>query len=64
MTGLEKAIKAKGSRGKLAKAIGLSRAAVYKWQRIPAERVVDVEKATGIPREKLRPDLHEMRRQK
>jgi DNA-binding transcriptional regulator YdaS (Cro superfamily) len=37
--------------------LGLSRAAVSGWKRIPAERVADVERVTGIPREKLRPDL-------
>ena len=58
MTPLELAIKAIGGRGPLARAVGLSRAAIYKWTRIPAERVVSVETATGIPREKLRPDLY------
>ena len=45
---------------------GLSRAlngeitpqAVSQWKQVPAERVLDVERATGVPRHKLRPDLY------
>jgi DNA-binding transcriptional regulator YdaS (Cro superfamily) len=48
-----------GSMSAFAQAIGLSRSAVYQWKgRIPAERVIDVEQATGIPRTRLRPDLY------
>lgn len=43
---------------KLSEALGLSRAAVSLWRRIPAERVVEVERLTGVPREELRPDLY------
>ena len=31
--------------------------AISQWRRIPAERVVDVERATGVARRELRPDL-------
>lgn len=45
----------------LSKDLGLSRQAVYKWQwnakGIPAERCLEIEKLTGIPRCQLRPDL-------
>lgn len=57
--GLELAIKAAGTRYMLAKRLGLSPTATLKWYKIPAERVVEVERATGVPREKLRPDLYE-----
>jgi DNA-binding transcriptional regulator YdaS (Cro superfamily) len=57
-TPLQNAIKAAGSVAKFAKKIGVSRQVIYLWDKIPAERVVDVEKATGIPREMLRPDLY------
>lgn len=60
MTGLERIIDEFGGRAAFATACGVSRAAVWKWiQRncIPAERCVAIEKATGIPREQLRPDL-------
>lgn len=59
---LEMAIKAAGSQAKLAEAIGRTQQAVSKWVRegrIPAEYVVAVEKATGINRAELRPDLYE-----
>lgn len=41
----------------LSKALGLSRAAVSQWKRIPIERVIDVERLTGVPRADLRPDV-------
>jgi DNA-binding transcriptional regulator YdaS (Cro superfamily) len=43
---------------RLSLALGLSRGAASQWRRIPAERVIDVERITGIPREILRPDLY------
>jgi DNA-binding transcriptional regulator YdaS (Cro superfamily) len=57
--GLEAALQAVGgSRRELAKRIKRSRQAIYQWTRVPAEAVIAVEKATGVPREKLRPDLY------
>lgn len=43
----------------LAKALGLDRATVSRWchGRVPAVRVVAVERITGIPRELIRPDV-------
>lgn len=32
--------------------------AISVWKRIPSDRVLQVEKATGIPRPRLRPDLY------
>lgn len=62
MTGLELAWKAMGSRTALAKAVGVSPSTITMWQvrgRIPAEKVVRVERASGVPRHQLRPDLYE-----
>jgi DNA-binding transcriptional regulator YdaS (Cro superfamily) len=56
--GLQTAIKAAGTGKELARRLGVSPALVSLWPRIPAERVVDVEQATGVPRHLLRPDLH------
>ena len=43
----------------LAKALGgISSQAVSQWQRVPVERVLDVERLTGISRHKLRPDIY------
>jgi DNA-binding transcriptional regulator YdaS (Cro superfamily) len=48
-----------GGMSGLAQSIGLTRSAIYQWKsRIPAERVMDVEAATGIDRARLRPDLY------
>ncbi len=56
--GLQKAIATKPSIAAFASALGLTRAAVCPWKKIPAERVVQVEKITGVKREHLRPDLY------
>lgn len=58
---LEQAIAAMGSQTALAKAIGKSQGHISKWLErsyVPAESVLAIEKATGIPRQKIRPDLY------
>jgi DNA-binding transcriptional regulator YdaS (Cro superfamily) len=60
MIDLSKLLKTNGlQQVDLARKLKLNRSSVHRWARgrIPAERVFDVEKVTGIPREKLRPDL-------
>jgi TorA maturation chaperone TorD len=57
-TGLDEAIRAAGGVGALARKIGISQPSVSNWARIPAERVLAVEAATGIDRSLLRPDLY------
>jgi DNA-binding transcriptional regulator YdaS (Cro superfamily) len=42
----------------LAVALGITPGAISQWDRVPAERVLEVEKATGIPRQVLRPDVY------
>lgn len=42
----------------LAKALNITHGAISQWDRVPAERVLDVERETGIPRHELRPDLY------
>jgi len=44
----------------VATALGVQPPAVSKWSRrgVPAERVLEVERVTGIPRHVLRPDLY------
>ncbi len=60
-TPLENAIAAAGSKYRLAKLIGIKPPSVHDWLRtgrIPAERVIAVEAATGISRHELRPDIY------
>ena len=56
--GLDEAIRAVGGVGALARRIGISQPSVSNWSRIPAERVLAVESATGVSRNILRPDLY------
>jgi hypothetical protein len=46
-----------GLRAKVARELGLTRAAVLKWKKVPGERLVEIERITGIPRYLLRPDI-------
>jgi TorA maturation chaperone TorD len=56
--GLTEAIRAAGGVGQLARQIGISQPSVSNWIRVPAERVISVEAATGVDRSVLRPDLY------
>jgi len=56
--GLSAAIQAVGGVSELARRVGISQPSVSNWDKVPAERVVAVEAATGIPRVRLRPDLY------
>ncbi len=47
-----------GRRIALARALEVTPGAVSQWDRVPAERVLDVERITGISRYELRPDLY------
>lgn len=47
------------SQRQLAEALGITQGAISQWLRngqLPLERVRDIERVTGIPAEKLRPD--------
>lgn len=48
----------RGLRLKVARALKITHGAVSQWKRVPAERVIVVAALTGIPRERLRPDLY------
>lgn len=56
--GLSEAIRAAGGVSGLARLVGISQPSVSNWIRIPAERVISIEAATGIDRSVLRPDLY------
>jgi TorA maturation chaperone TorD len=55
--GLEEAIRAAGGVSELARRLGIAQPSVSNWDRVPAERVLSVEAATGVARVVLRPDL-------
>lgn len=51
-----------GSQSAMARLLDISQAAVWKWldekSVLPAEHVLKVEAATGVPRHDLRPDIY------
>lgn len=49
---------ARGRRLSLASDLNISSSAISMWERVPAERVLDVERITGVSRHDLRPDLY------
>lgn len=57
-TPLEKAVAAVGSKSELARRLNVAVQSIQQWDRIPAERVHDVERVSGVPRHELRPDLY------
>ena len=48
----------RGFRIRLARKLGITHGAIYQWDKVPAGRVLDVERLTGIPRHELRPDIY------
>jgi DNA-binding transcriptional regulator YdaS (Cro superfamily) len=50
-----------GGQASLARAIGITQAAVWNWtkrgKRVPVKHLAAVERATGIARAELRPDI-------
>jgi DNA topoisomerase VI subunit B/DNA-binding transcriptional regulator YdaS (Cro superfamily) len=55
---LRRAKAAAGNAASLALKLGITRQAISCWVCVPATRVLDVERITGIPRQELRPDMH------
>lgn len=59
---LKQAIEVAGGQTKLARAIGATQGHVSQWLRrgkVPAEKVLLIERATGVARHHLRPDVFE-----
>ena len=59
---LQRACDAVGGQSKLARRLGTTQSQIWYWlndskRGVPAEFVLSIEKETGIPRHKLRPDL-------
>lgn len=60
-TAIQKAANVAGSQSALARSLKVTPQAVQKMcatGRVPAERVLDIEKLTGVNRSELRPDLY------
>lgn len=55
---VQKAIESAGGITKLAHELGVRHQTFYSWKRVPAERVLEIERITGVPRHELRPDLY------
>jgi len=55
---LERAIKKLGTASALAARVGITNQAISQWRRVPYLRVLEVERATGIHRTELRPDIY------
>ena len=55
---LERAIKRAGGVAALAAPLGITAQAVSQWDEVPPLRVIAVERATGVSRSELRPDLY------
>jgi hypothetical protein len=56
LTGME-AVRERMPLSWLARKIGVTRGAIAQWDKVPAERMKDVSRVTGIPMEVLRPDI-------
>ena len=62
LSALRKAVKVAGGQTALARAVDAKQVNIWSWlnrsKRTPPEYVIPVEKATGIPRHELRPDIY------
>lgn len=61
MDALVRAVRIAGSQFALANAIGVSQQNIHYWisrNALPGEYVLAIERATGVPRYELRPDLY------
>lgn len=48
----------RGGGAELARRLKVTPQAISQWERVPSERVLQVEKETGVSRHDLRPDLY------
>lgn len=48
----------RGRASRLAESLGMFPSALSQWTQVPAERVLDVERHTGLSRHDLRPDIY------
>lgn len=60
----QKAIDSVGGPTRLATLLDITQGAVSQWRRVPSGQVHRVARVTGIPAEKLRPDLFVLKTKK
>jgi DNA-binding transcriptional regulator YdaS (Cro superfamily) len=60
--GLQEAIAAAGGVRSLARALGRDAAQISRWQKVPYDYLLEVERVTKVDRERLRPELFRHRR--
>lgn len=53
----KQAIEKAGGTAALARALNIRPQAVSQWEKVPAERVIQVEAISGVSRYQLRPDV-------
>lgn len=57
ITIVEQAAEKAGGVVALARELGIKHTALYSWKRVPAGRVLEVERISGISRHAMRPDI-------
>lgn len=57
LSALDLALRRAGSASALARQLRVTPSAVLQWQDVPARRVLEVERFTGVSRHALRPDI-------
>lgn len=62
--GLKAAIGAAGGVRPLARLLGITHQAILQWDKVPADWLLDIERLTGVARERLRPDLYRVQPEK
>jgi DNA-binding transcriptional regulator YdaS (Cro superfamily) len=55
---LQDAIKQVGGTRALARLLRIAPQAIVQWERVPAVRVLEIERLAGVPRHRLRPDIY------
>jgi DNA-binding transcriptional regulator YdaS (Cro superfamily) len=58
---LDDIVKRTGGQAELARLMRISPQAIHQWRqsgKVPAERVLDLERVSGVPRTAIRPDLY------
>jgi DNA-binding transcriptional regulator YdaS (Cro superfamily) len=61
---LLEAIERAGGIRPLGRLLGIAHQSIPKWKRTPPERVLELERLTGVSRHRLRPDLYPVEERK